>query len=323
MSRDNNTVLEHISRRRTLEGIAAAGGIIGLSGGAAANPGNGNGCDLKVNPGSNSPNHYDTIQNAVVAASSGDTVCVTQDTYDEHVVVDKDITLKGVGNRDKIVVDAPDGEPYAIEVLNDNVTVKNLTATGATSGDAEGLTAQNTTGVHLENLVIRDNDDRGLTVGHSEDATLKKITAKNNGDDGITVWQSHDCTVSNCEAFDNGDNGIYTNGNNNIVEDSTAHGNGDQGIDMSNDHDIENNTDQEWGGATVKNCESFDNDNGGIELHDDEGDATVKNCHTHDNDIASDNDASGLVLNNTSSVEVATGNDFEDGIAVNGIDTDP
>lgn len=73
------------------------------------------------------------------------------------------------------------------------------------------------------------------------------------------------------------------------------------------------------GGATVVGCESFINDNGGIELHDDEGDAAVKNCHTHDNNIASNNDASGLVINNTSSIEIATGNDFEDGIAVNGI----
>ncbi|MFB6300303.1 MAG: nitrous oxide reductase family maturation protein NosD [Halobacteriales archaeon] len=329
MSRDTDSQWHRIDRRMTLKGIAATIGIAGLSGQAAGTPGGGaSNCDLVVDD--DDPSNYDSIQAAVDAANSGETICVAPGTYEEHVVINKaELTVKKLdlpSTTPDPVVEAPDGEPYAIEIVADDVTVKDFIVQGATDGDAEGLTAQNTSGVHLEDLLIRDNADRGLTVGHSVNATLKNITAKDNGNDGLTVWQSHNCTVVGCTAHDNGDNGIYTNGNNNTVKDSTAYDNDDQGIDMSNDHDVVGGTDEEWGGATVENCESFDNDNGGIELHDDEGIATVKDNHTYDNDIASNINASGLVLNleeDTYSVEVVTGNNFEDGIAVDGVDTDP
>ena len=46
----------------------------------------------------NVPDNYDTIQEAVDNAQSGDTIVVDSGTYDEQVVIDKSLTLQGAGD---------------------------------------------------------------------------------------------------------------------------------------------------------------------------------------------------------------------------------
>ncbi|MFT4884394.1 MAG: hypothetical protein ACI8U4_001910, partial [Natronomonas sp.] len=182
-------------------------------------------------------------------------------------------------------------------------------------------------GVVVDGFVVRDGY-KGLVATTGDVGNpltgieFRNIEAHSNANDGVTFWRVEGGTMENISAHHNGDNGIYANGPNNTVMGSEAWANGDQGIDISNDYDEGDSGDLHWGGATVKHCEAYGNENGGIELDDDEGKAHVEDCETWENDIRSDNDASGLVLNNTSSVEYVDGK-FKDGIAVGGLDTDP
>ena len=60
--------------------------------------------------------HYTTIGEAVAAAKDGDQILVKPGTYVEAVVIDKDITLRGEGPVEDIVISAPeDGPTFAIE----------------------------------------------------------------------------------------------------------------------------------------------------------------------------------------------------------------
>ena len=86
---------------------------------------------------------YATISEAVAAAEDGDTILVRPATYVESIRIDKDITLRGDGARDEIVITSPaevprrylprDQQPYAIRVDDADVSVASLTLTGPAS----------------------------------------------------------------------------------------------------------------------------------------------------------------------------------------------
>ena len=67
------------------------------------------------------------IQDAINKASDEDTIIVHSGIYDENVVVDKSVTLKGIGHP---VVDAC-GEGDAIRLTADGITLLGFTATNA------------------------------------------------------------------------------------------------------------------------------------------------------------------------------------------------
>ena len=86
-----------------------------------------------------------TIAAAVEMAQDGDTILVRPGTYVEAVVIDKDITLSGDGERDLIVIEAPVGGPvsntgtmngefgnasYAVLLKDTESTVSGLTFRG-------------------------------------------------------------------------------------------------------------------------------------------------------------------------------------------------
>lgn len=73
------------------------------------------------------PDDYPTIQEAINAATPGDTVRVNKGTYFENVVVNKTLWLSGA-SREETIVDGRTPTPgVSIEVAADGVTITNLT----------------------------------------------------------------------------------------------------------------------------------------------------------------------------------------------------
>jgi len=123
--------------------------------------------------GSNGVYDFDfpTMQGAVNAANSGDTVLVDAGTYPELVVVMKTMTLLGAqhghpgfarGAGGESVVGTPDG---AFQILSDNVVIDGFTITGVDSSLGTGLGAGiHTTGTY-SGYEIRNNIITGNTMG--------------------------------------------------------------------------------------------------------------------------------------------------------------
>jgi parallel beta-helix repeat protein len=71
------------------------------------------------------PSDYSTIQEAINAADSGDTVFVSRGIYNEHIVLNKTLSLIGE-SRDTTVIDG-NGTGTVIEVIADHTTISRLT----------------------------------------------------------------------------------------------------------------------------------------------------------------------------------------------------
>ena len=78
------------------------------------------------------PTDYPTIQEAINAASSGDTISVSSGTYPEHVVVNKAVSLVGE-NRNTTVIDGG-GTGTVVEVNANNIAVSGFTIKNSGSG---------------------------------------------------------------------------------------------------------------------------------------------------------------------------------------------
>jgi nitrous oxidase accessory protein NosD len=87
--------------------------------------------------------HYDTITEAVAMAADGDDILVRPGTYVEAVVIDKDLTLRGDGPVEQIIITAPEdgptsplweglfnADPYVLLVADTEATISGLTFEG-------------------------------------------------------------------------------------------------------------------------------------------------------------------------------------------------
>ncbi len=71
------------------------------------------------------PDDYPTIQEAINAASNGDTISVRNGTYYENIAVDKSISLRGE-DRNNTIIDGAGGS-HVVNITSNNVTLTNFT----------------------------------------------------------------------------------------------------------------------------------------------------------------------------------------------------
>jgi len=130
------------------------------------------------------PSDYDTIQEAIDAASDGDTVMVSAGLYKENVVIDKSLTLKGA----QAGVDARtrSGAETIIEPDEEEVGIRVRTAEGRVVV-IDGLTVQNTA--------------HGITTpdpAMAADITVRNVRVLNSGEFGISLTFTLKTTVEYC-----------------------------------------------------------------------------------------------------------------------------
>lgn len=139
------------------------------------------------------PGNYSTIQEAINAASPGDTIFVGNGIYHEHVEVNKTITLIGE-NRASTIIDG-DGVPSIpiVLVTKPNVVMSNITVRNTASDTLTyGVLVSNTQNVSLVNMTVADTYRAVVLYNASYNWVLDNQIGRNyaTGDYGITLFLS-------------------------------------------------------------------------------------------------------------------------------------
>jgi parallel beta-helix repeat protein len=167
--------------------------------------------------------NYSTIQAAIedVETLDGHTITVDPGTYNENVVVNKQLTIRSTsGNPADTIGQASNPNDHVFNISADYVNISGFTVKNATGTFKAGIYLGN----GVEHCNITDNNvssnGRGIFLSYSNNNTLNNNTALSNFD-GIFLNASSNNTLEGNIVKVNNNNGIALNSSNyNIVLDN-------------------------------------------------------------------------------------------------------
>lgn len=186
-----------------------------------------------VNPG-------ESIQAAVDAASSGDTIVVRDGTYVENVVVNKSVVMRSGNGPSNTTVQGTTGN--ILWVRADNVTIEGFTVTG--TFETHGILVDSVRDCHILSNICQATDG-GIVLHHSSGITAKNNVCSGNQYCGIQLGNSWDCLVEGNTCCENLVRGIEVlQSSNNTVQGNTCSRNGETGVVLSDSsgNTLSNNT---------------------------------------------------------------------------------
>ncbi len=178
---------------------------------------------------------YTNIQDAIDAASSGDTVYVYPGTYNENVEISKDLILTGE-NKDTTIIDGGKnghtlyayGAPGSkIETHISEFTIRNA---GGLGYDCIALSYVNN-GTINNNKIMNSDESDGIQLDHCNDVTISDNTISNNEGSGVSLTLSDNNIIHN-NVIQSNQKGmyIYYSSNNNEIYENTITGNSQYGV---------------------------------------------------------------------------------------------
>ena len=187
------------------------------------------------------PSKFATIQEAIDAASAGDSIRISSGTFTENIVIDKELKIRGK-SKTRIVA-ADDSEPV-VTIAADNVELKRLDIRGGTFG-VVGLDVSN---AKLLSLRVHNASSHGISLFNfnADNALFSKCRVYDNGGNGITASGS---LIKKCRVYKNGFNGISLV-ERSKVESSRVYENGTAGVSLQDSSDCIIEKSRFWKNAT-------------------------------------------------------------------------
>jgi parallel beta-helix repeat protein len=189
--------------------------------------------------------HYvnpdESIQAAVNAANSGDTIIVRDGTYTENINVYKRLTIFSENGAASTIVQAANSRKHVFNVSSDYVNISGFTATGATGGLKVGIYLNNADHCNISDNIAYNNF-YGIWLHSSGNNTLSGNDAYNNSRHGIRLYNSSNYNnLSGNNAYNNSCHGIrlYNSSNYNNLSGNNAYNNSRHGIRMDSFFDLQ------------------------------------------------------------------------------------
>ncbi|TFG91995.1 MAG: DUF1565 domain-containing protein, partial [Candidatus Atribacteria bacterium] len=125
---------------------------------------------------------FNTITEGLIAVSSGKSVVVAAGTYNEQLIINKEINLQGAG-QDNTFITGSGLTENLISLEADNITISGFTIDGASS-TAKGIYFDNCSSTNINNNTIQNNVSYGINYSNSS-PTIENNNINNNNYSGI------------------------------------------------------------------------------------------------------------------------------------------
>ena len=155
---------------------------------------------------------YKTIHEGITVASAGDTVSVLSGTYNENVVITKDLTLVGE-NKDTTYIDGGgNGHVVNAHGTSDSeihVHISRLTLRNAGGSGFDCVTfSYVTTSEIADNKILNSQEGEGISLDHCDAITVRNNLITNNDAAGISLTVSNQNIIEN-NIIQNNQKGIH------------------------------------------------------------------------------------------------------------------
>ncbi len=152
------------------------------------------------------PDNYTLIQDAVRAASPGDTIIVREVTYNENMEVDKPLTIRSKNGPDSTTIRAEYPDDPVFEITADYVNISGFTVTGAYE-DA-GIDIRDVKYCNISNNICTNNE-KGIYIFLSNNNSISNNNCSYNTMAGIILGGSSNNSISNNKCLSNINVSIY------------------------------------------------------------------------------------------------------------------
>ena len=186
--------------------------------------------------GGSGPNNYSTIQKAINAAQNGDTIFVYSDTYNEHILINKTVTLIGE-DKDTTIIDGSLTD-NCIKITLDSVVVKDFTIRKAIIG----IYIVKSSNHEIKNNIIKSSWE-GIGLFQVTNSKVSQNTISDNYFEGINPVESTNNIISGNEIKFNLYGLLLTESSNNSIYENEIRGNtrGIEALEQSYDNTIFHN----------------------------------------------------------------------------------
>lgn len=157
------------------------------------------------------PDNYASIQEAIDAASAGDTVMVRNGAYSENVVLNKSLSLIG---EELPTVDAQQSGS-AIEITADSCVVNGFRCVNAKYPRNAGITVFESNSNFIENITCCEKNNIGILLMDSSNNTISNNEIYENYQTGIDLWDSSNNLIYLNDFVKNTDN-VYSDSSDNF-----------------------------------------------------------------------------------------------------------